>query len=521
MPRFLVLSEPNDPRQGVFSIEAKNRPIARQRVMQRAEGDVIWSTTQPQLNEELLRSFGPTARIRTREHIKQLLPSPTSGSIMQQESFLTRAGRTAREIGKPAIAPTALSFGGGMVSPLFGVPAPIGAALGGMGGELINQVLDITEDDLQQIVLAGATGAAAKGASSVLPRIGPRVNVAGPVRRLPGSQGAFTQIAGQELRNQPGFIRLETSTILGDDTIDGLFDFALRQRGRTRIATPTLRQELQTGLAREGRGERLGVAFPRLRKLMQQSAQQVKRGGESLELRDLELLRKRVGARIGRMAVDDEQRNVLRGIYKSILDDLDASIAAGDPGAAALRTAVKVSRREFAARDLEDFLEQRIFGNPRADGLRPIAIGKLKREIDDIVAGRPSKTFSLFEGSLSMQEMDELQRVVDFWAANLDPLPPPSGVQFGSGPTVGAGAAGFLLGGGTEGAAAGVLTKGILTKALMSRSGRAALVDLISRRQPINLTELALLTLGNIGRQQAIAPRLLERFGPEKIESAR
>lgn len=475
------------------------------------------------------------------------LPAPVQGKVRRHIQRLQRSGvlqehqrrtttpvqrvlGTAGQMGQQAAIPTGFSAVGGVVSPFFGIASPVGSGIGGMTGEFINQQLGITDPNLMQIIMAGATGGAVRGAGrlGVIPQVGPRVNLRPIARILPGSPGAFTEVAQEQLEGAVRGIERGTAIMLGDDTINDLFTFATGtaagQQGRIRIPVTNTRQALQQQLAVQGRAKKLGVGFQGLGTRMQTMARAIKRGQGRLELRDLDELRQSIGARIGRLSIDDRQRGILRTLYKGIMDDIDAGIQTGQPGAEALRQAVKASRREFAARDLGDFLEQRIFGNPRADGLRPIAIGKLKREIDAIKAGRPSRVFELFEGSLEPGELDEISRLVDFWSENLDPLPPPQGVQHGAGPTVTAGGAGLVLGG-TTGFGVGVVGKQLLTMGLMSRSGRAALRNLIARRQPINLAELGLIMAGTVGRQQlspqAIGQQLMERFAPPRLERAR
>ncbi|MGI9298571.1 MAG: hypothetical protein ACR2QC_11850 [Gammaproteobacteria bacterium] len=518
MARFVVTSEPNEPRQGVFVIDAPDEKTARNQVMRDGLGDVVWSTRKPTLNRDVLESFGPAAQVRVEKFITKLQGEfAGAGSVMLKEGPLSKMTRAAGELGKRSALPVGGGIVGGIVSPLFGVPSPLGSAAGGALGEAANQVLGITPFDVEQIILSGAVGGASQVAGRALP-VGPRVNVSPAVRRLPGASGAFTEIASEELRNVPQALEFGTQAILGNETIDSLFDFALQQQGRVPIPATNLRKMIARGLLTEKKATRFGLQFGQIKRILQKTSEQTQQGGKALTLEDTDLLRRRIGARIGRMAIDGEERNALRSLYRGIMDDLEEA-ATRQPGAAALVTAVKVARREFAARDFGDFLEQKIFGNPRGDGLRPIAIGRLKKEFDNMLAGRPSKTFELFEDSLTRQELDEIQSVINFWSDTLQPLPPPRGVQFGSGPTASAGATGFVLGGG-PGAAGAVVAKNLLTLGLMSRNGRLALVNMIQNRQQINLTELGLAIAGTSARGMLPQGRqLMERFSAPQISA--
>ena len=523
MARFVITSAPNEPRQGVFVIDADDEETARTRVMRDGEGDVVWSVNQPELNEGLLRSFGPVAQRRTRQVINRLQGEfGGAGSVMLRERPVTRITRAARQFAGQAALPVAGGVVGGIVSPFMGVPSPVGSAVGGGLGEVANQVLGITPEDTEQIVLAMATSGAGRGVGSLrqFPRVGPRVDLSRGAQRIPGSAGAFTEMATEQLRNVPTGIEFGTQAILGDETIDSLFDLALSQRGGSAIQVTNLRQAIRQGLTTEQRARDFGLQFGSINRILRQTGEQARQGGGALALRDMELLRKRIGARIGRLSVDGEQRNALRSLYRGIMQDLEAA-SGRQPEAAALLTAVRVARREFAARDFADFLEQRVFGPPRADGLRPVAIGRLKREFDIMLEGRPSRSFELFEDSLTRPEIEEIQGIINLWSDTLRPLPPPPGTQFGSGPTAAAGGLGFLLGGGT-GAAGAVVAKNLLTRGLMSPTGRRALRNLLERSQTINLAELGLLLGGTAARQQLSPSRqLLERFQAPQISAPR
>ena len=518
MPSFVIYTEPTDPRVGVFVADAPTEEEAKKQIFA-GQGKIVWSTNKPELDEPLLKSFGPLSQERARAHIKSLAGQfSTSGSVMLNKSLGTRLMEGGIEAGKKMALPVGGSVVGSILGPFVGFPRPLGSALGGGLGEITNQVLGITPRDFEQIWLAAATGMAGKMGAKALPKIGPTVDVSNLAKKLPGAGGAFTEIAGQQLRTMPMSIESGTQQILGNETIDSLYDLA--KQGRfTSIPATNLRNMVARGLLTEKNAARFGLQFSGLKRILTKISSETKRGGKALSLQDIDLLRKRIGARIGRMAVDGEERNALRSLYKGIMDDLDAA-AETSPNAAALLLANRVARREFAARDLGDFLEQKIFGAPRQDRLQTIRISALKKEIDNMLAGRPSRTFELFEGSLTRLELDEIKNVVDFWAENLPYLPPSPGVQFGSGPTVAAAGVGYVLGGGT-GAGAMVTAKHLLTRGLMSRTGREAMVSLIARRQPINLTELGLLMIGTAARQRMQTPNLLERFQGPKLEANR
>ena len=143
MPRLIVTSQPDDPRQGVFVIDAPTPEDAFTRVMRDGQGEVVWSVDQPQFNERLIDSFGPAAKQRVRSFVTKLQGEfAGAGSVMLRETPLTRLGRIAGQFGKQAALPVAGGMVGGAVSPFFAIPSPVGSALGGAAGEIATKSLD-------------------------------------------------------------------------------------------------------------------------------------------------------------------------------------------------------------------------------------------------------------------------------------------------------------------------------------------------------------------------------------------
>ena len=124
----------------------------------------------------------------------------------------------------------------------------------------------------------------------------------------------------------------------------------------------------------------------------------------------------------------------------------------------------------------------------------------------------------LFADSVTETELRDIEDLLQFWTERQPVILPPPGTQFGSGPTLAAGAGALALTGSPRLTAMIVGARAATARLLMTKSGRAALRNLISKDQPINLTEIMSLAIMQGGRQVlgpdplATSMRLQQRF---------
>jgi hypothetical protein len=419
--------------------------------------------------------------------------------VLPQPTLMQRLGTAAKEAGPSVVG----SVVGEMAGPFVGLPPQVGAGLGGALGEATAQLAGINPKNTAQVALAAAVPTGAKVATAMLPKVA-RLEAAIPTqnlaRRLPGSAAALSEMAREEIVELPGNIRAATAASLGGQTVDDLF--ALAKQTPTPIPTGPLTLALTTVQEAEAVAARSGTQFGgKLRRLTTSLQQLADEGAQPLEV--LDTARRRLGALIG-TETNPELRGLYKTLYKGIMDSLDEAADAGVPGAAMLKRAVAAQRRYFAADDLEELINKPgMIGPPRPDGLREIRVGKMLDELDRAIAGAPSKNMRLFvdsfTGQAGAQELAEIRDVLAFWSERVTPLPPARGVTYGSGPTVGLGAMGYLVGG-AEGTAMAIGGQRALALLLSTRPGRAALKERLTQDFPISATELVLMAVGQEGR---------------------
>lgn len=432
--------------------------------------------------------------------------------------LMSGAGETLTHLGKAAILPTALGAIGGVAAPFVPVAgrmpqAPmVGQALGGMAGEALNQYYGITSPSVEQIGMAGMPALAAKplGRMAPLEATIPQETMSKLVSRIPGGAPAIAEQAAEEIRARPGILRATTASMMGEGTtVNSLFGTAMEQNPR--ILTTTLQRtvrELQPreASAAEG-GLALGGKYQKVLDAMDTTLWPagaptiggVSQGGSHLD--QLELWRKRLGAMLEHTNyTNSEERGFLGKLYYGILDDYQRAADQGVAGAGELRLGIQMAKRQFGADDLEKMIEHVGFLTPRPDGIPDPRTGAMLRQLTMAERDEPSKTMQLFRDSVTPQEFDDIKGVLEFWNERKTALAPPRGAQYGSGQAFGLAGVGYAAGG-MELASELVAGRWALTHLLMTDTGRAALRNLIARDQPISVTELTTLAMGQAARE--------------------
>src|SRR3990167_380642 len=99
-------------------------------------------------------------------------------------------GRLAKQSALPMAGQIGGAFLGGMAGPLAPIAIPTMEALGGAGGEALNQALGVTEPSLGQIIGAGVSGPVARGIGYL-----GRAALRGGVRAIPGAAAPLNEAA--------------------------------------------------------------------------------------------------------------------------------------------------------------------------------------------------------------------------------------------------------------------------------------------------------------------------------------
>lgn len=440
------------------------------------------------------------------------------------------------QMGRAAILPTAGSVIGGVVAPAFGQPPPVGQAVGGMGGEAINQLTGITPRSLQQVGLAGLGPAAGRPLSRLFPSVATTVsprNIERIAQRVPGHQGAFIEAAREQIEDIPGLISRQTDQLLtpGEST-RGLFTSAIADVTPIGMAeTGRAARQIARKQALAARGGGGSARIKRVAEALAGLADEATETGGRETLEFLNVQRQELEGLLGatqNQSIKRQARTLLRGVFM----DIDRAAQNGHRGAETLQRALMIKRREFAADDFQQLLDRRgMISPPRPiDGLREIRVGRLLDAVKRARSGRnPPRELELFAGSLPATELDEIERILSFWNDRISAAPPPKGVQMGSGRTLEAMSAGFILGPvagiqSATGAAAFGMGKSMLSRVLMAPRGRTILRDAIQKGVPVNITEVAVQMILQGARSQLgtnPAGQLFQRFQAPQITNPR
>lgn len=496
--------------------------------------------------QKLLEDMGLPALDAAQIMIDLAREAPGGPSVMDPPaSFLTRTARGLGRMGLEAGPATGGALVGGALAPLVKLPREFGEAVGGATGEGLRQLMTEAPFNLEQIMGAALVPGAARGAAPIvrgtLSRAGlpsraadlgatriPPEALRPIAKRMPGTAGAFADIAQETVEGIPDRIRAAIDRLVGTAVPrEELMEAGLTAPGRV----PLARTEAAVA---DVRAKDILPGFPLdinekvlnpLTNFLEASAAE---GGKSL--RELNTLRRTVGEFYGGLKTGGPQRDAAQKLVAGVLEDLDVAITAGAPGARSLRQGLDKARLEFASRDFENLLEDTGFGLIRQGERQPVfKLNRVLTELEKVRRDRPSNAMRLFKGAFKgpagEQELNDIIDLVGQLNETVIALPPPRGVQAGSSQNLVAGAAGAALAPAVGlspamGAAAGIGTKNILTRLLMSKDGRAALRFALTEGTELDLLAVLGTFLGNLVSQDLLeGGPLLQRFEGARLSN--
>jgi len=364
---------------------------------------------------------------------------------------------------------SALPAVGSAVGSIFGPP---GTIVGGMGGEMANQALGITDPSMQDVVTSGAFSAgglgAMRGAGALL-------------RRAPGVPPALHEMAAGQLEQMPGrFAPTRPSADL----------YAVVEKMAPKIRADKLRAAAEK-LASTEEGLTPGLANDEIRRVARGVVDFIDQHAGEVPFQTLRAQLRRIGDRTGSMggSTPDEVRGAYKHLFRTGHDDLEIAAAKGNPAmpaVQALKEANAAAKVEYAVNDLTELFSVKGGGlSPRPDGQFAVNFGTILKKLEK----DPSFRKALGEDSYKelVKDLNSMWKVTP----NLPSLQPDAGSKATltrQGLLGGAGGAlGGYLTGNTTGAAigAGTAVAGgiILSKTLASlaatKAGRAVIKGMI------------------------------------------
>ena len=394
-------------------------------------------------------------------------------------------GRLAKQSALPMAGQIGGAFLGGMAGPLAPIAVPTMEALGGAGGEAMNQALGITEPSLGQIMAAGAAGPAGRAIGYAGRGL---LNTA--VRGIPGAAVPLNEAAIATARGVPQAIRpmLQSS--------DEWYQM-LERAGNPAFETPGLK-DMANQLARQQA------------KLVNPDSQLVK------ELDDL-------GRRHGTMAFDTLRERVKfwarkaeelegtkspsEGAYKALYsagrDALEHQPGLNPIQTQILNEANRVARREYLSDDLTRMIEGSI--KTVGDQAQQINVNQVLTKINQYEKlaklGKPDLVAKRFVESFEPGELEALKKTLTQIGGAAPRIPPGGGAQFGSGRIWlraalggGAGYAAGGAGGAQVGGLAAAAIPELLSKALLTDRGRKWAGATLARTATLDQPQLAFLS---------------------------
>lgn len=228
-----------------------------------------------------------------------------------------------------------------------------------------------------------------------------------------------------------------------------------------------------------------GLKNPKITRAVKGLSDLVAKGRGELSFQALRFNLRRLGQRIGAAAGKGEEEGAMKLLFKALQQDMERAADSSDLAAQArlaLKTANAAARQRFAAEELSDLFTEVI--KTRGDGLTTIDGGRLLTHVQknpglvDVLPAAEQKAIRTTLKALTQ----------------LPVLPPRSGVQFGSGPTIGrglvVGGASNLLGADPMTASAlGGVASGLphlLSRLMVTEPGRAAVVRVLSTSPTLN-----------------------------------
>jgi hypothetical protein len=446
----------------------------------------------------------------------QSVGAPPRGMTPEQaQRFAPAGGVNWGSLG--AMIPPALggiaggALGGALAGPTVGcIPLGVmgGEALGSAAGTAFNQAVGLEPPSLNQIGLSAALGPAARVAGGI-----GRGAMALGGRVLPGSSAARHLAAVDVMQGIPGLIRAKTpsATLYADVAalnptistapVEAVIDEIAKRNARL---TPGLtRDEVDTVIA----GLKSAMHPKPTPPIPPQAG--FRPGGmppappattsntpPEMSFQDfwerMRALREKIESMGASKIIGTGE---LKNLRKAMLETLDN--AASQPGltgeaASKLRAANAMFRKEVAHDAVQEFVTTKGISARAGDNMLHVKPGLvmewLRKDPDDVVRLLDPGERAAIEATMKK-------------LARLPALPPPSGVQFGSGRTLAratvGGAVGLLGGQSQEAAAVGMAVAGygpqLISQALMTERGRHLLLKVMDRGPFLDWPRLATL----------------------------
>jgi hypothetical protein len=503
MPRFDVELDDGT----VMRVEAADATEATAKGLER-QGQVIPQPVRPGPGEGPV--FSPP-RPTPPDATVYIPPAPTSEASRQRplmdpvvDWFAQKVVPQGMEMGKKAVIPTvtsqAMRYGGGMVPGLRALPPEAREGIGSAVGTGINMALGIEEPSMTNLAMSAVTPTATRSGSRYV------------TSKLPGAAAAGAAGLSQEAAEIPG--RISRNVMQAD--VDKLFDQARQLNPNVSMAST---QGMANRLFQAERGlEVPALKFGDIEGIAQGLEAAVKRHGGDIPLAQLDNWRRRIGARIN-VAENSEEQRALKALYSSVMSDLETAAAqVGGAGAAALRQGITDQRRLFAAKDLESMISTATSKPRQVDELTTVDFGSLIKTLEHPRTQQQTLLADFLEQH-PQEQKEVLDLLHDMNQRNVKLLPP-AGSTYGSGGFWGRSGKGFLatkalntlageeiLDPATGGMIAGAGSE-VISRALMTPTGRAMLKQMYTETGTLNVTDLATQFLGQTGRANLGPPGL-------------
>ena len=444
-------------------------------------------------DEELLRQL--------RERLSADEPKQL-GAVRTGEPDL---GKLVRQSALPIIGGALGGAGGTMVAP--GVGTVGGMMAGSAAGEAANQYFGITEPSGLNIGIAGATA----GLPPLLRSL---------TTRLPGAAGGLQQAAVKTAKALPDALSPETESA-------ALYG-ALKAKGaNVLIPSQPLQRALDTFLANE---EVIAKGFkdPLIRRATSAVESLIQENPQGIPFETFHANLKRLGGMIEQAeAKGGDVQRVIRGLYKGMYEALDAAAAGGEANigfaagrgmapqaASGLREANQAFKSERARELVNDIIDKSI---NRKIGVQQInadrALTQLDRHTDELLRLVGPEEVEAIKASLVT--LSKVPAITDIAKSGLGNQP--FALRHVIGGAMGT-AVGSVFGGGPGalgGATAGILVTEGISNALMSRPGRWAIEQLVTRGAGLDQigNALAQLERSDLSQQQPVTTDFLKTLG--------
>lgn len=434
------------------------------------------------------------------------LPDPSGrGMIIPTSPEALRGLMEGIETGTKAVAPyaigaavpmgatsTALRLGGRAA-------AMVAEPLASYGARKLNVALGLEKPGVVGDIAAAGLPAVVRGAGQVLKK---------GARFLPGAGAARHELAVDAVREIPELLKPPTAA---NELYDVVRQYGLRIPAPALDKTASALSSVQSLLAR-------GLKNPDVKHITEGLQDLIRQHDGKVPFDVLHANLQEIGQRIGDLRLHGgKEYGALKKLYHALMDDLEVasskatgSLTGADRAMTALREAHRAARREFLADEMDDIVELGI--RTRPDGFREIRGAMSVNAFD-----KKLRTDERFAKSFLPGEAEEFRKSL-MELTKLPVLLPPPGVQFGSGPSVFRGTAGYTLASilGADQATAGTIggatamTHMLISRAMMSGPGRAALRQILGRSRVLAPEDMigliGAIQMGRIGTQRQENP---------------